>query len=135
MEDLFAVEVGEKGGGFGGWRGLLLCRLETRWWFVWLRTGDYSPMKKELVTIRADRGMISYFLPELESGFISLELSESLSESEPESEVSSSLDSCAFVCFVISFSFLVSSSGEVDLLKLLSLSDDAMAAVQCVWQT
>lgn len=137
MEDLFAVEIGEKGGGFGGWRGLLLCRLETRWWFVWLRTGDCNPMRKGLVTIRADRGIITYFLPELESGFISLELSESLSESEPESEVSSSLDSCAFACFVISFSFSVTSSGEDDRLELLSLSlsDDAMAAVQCVGQT
>lgn len=75
--------------------------------------------------------MISYFLPELESGFISLESSESESESEPESEVSSSLDSCAFKCFVIFFSFSVVSSGEVDLLELLSLSDDAMAATLC----
>lgn len=88
-----------------------------------------------LVTIRVGSAIISYFLSELELGFISLESSESLSESEPESEVSSSLDSCAFKRWVIFFSFSVVSSGEVDLLELLSLSDDAMAAVQCVGQT
>lgn len=64
---------------------------------------------------------------------ISLELSESLSDSEPDELDASSLSSLAFdaafnVCFC-----LLSGSGDVERLELLSLSDDDEAAMAAMY--
>lgn len=142
MNDLFAAEVGEEGCCARGWRRLLVSGFETHWGSIWLWAYSTDPEDTKQINsamikthecrrrnyLFACAGSLGAFSVVSISSELSESLSdpEELSESDEPSELSSAFvfETAFMVCFC-----LLSGSGEVDPLELLSLSDEDEAVM------